>query len=240
MIIKEMLKKIIFGEKATSESYVKFLRKKGITIGEDVTIFAPTKTLIDIQYPWMIEIGNNVNITEGVKIITHDYSWSVMKKNMGEYEGAVLGASGKISIGDNVFIGLNSIILRGVSIGDNCIIGAGSVVVKNCESNCVYAGNPAKKIMTLEEFTRKRIAAQIEEAKELVLSYFKRYKKIPEKEVLNEYFMLFEANPSLIEKYKKQMMLCGNYEKSVLFSEKYKRQFKNYDEFIEFCFQKEG
>lgn len=58
--------------------------------------------------------------------------------------GEILGASGKISIRNNVFIGMNTIVLRNVNIVDNVIIEAGSVVSKDCESNCVYAGNPEK------------------------------------------------------------------------------------------------
>ena len=48
----------------------------------------------------MISIGNHVRITEGVKILTHDYSWSVLKN----YRGGVFGASGTVEIGDNVFM----------------------------------------------------------------------------------------------------------------------------------------
>lgn len=51
-----------------------------------------------------------------------------------------------ITIGDDVFIGANSIILKGVSIGDRVIIGAGSVVTKNIPDDEIWAGNPAKKI----------------------------------------------------------------------------------------------
>jgi len=51
-----------------------------------------------------------------------------------------------IIIGENVWIGMNSIILKGVMIGDNSIIGAGSVVTKDIEKNSIYAGNPARKI----------------------------------------------------------------------------------------------
>ena len=50
----------------------------------------------------------------------------------------------KVSIGDNVWIGANAIILPGVAIGNNCIIGAGSVVTKSFPSNCIIVGNPAK------------------------------------------------------------------------------------------------
>ena len=127
----------------------------------DCIVYVPTKTLIDEQYPWMISIGNHVRITEGVKILTHDYSWSVLKN----YRGGVFGASGIVEIGDNVFIGMNAIIERNVKIGNNVVIGAGSIVTKDCEENSVYAGVPAKRIMNIDEFLMKRRDKQLDEAK---------------------------------------------------------------------------
>ncbi|MDI9553531.1 MAG: DapH/DapD/GlmU-related protein, partial [Bacteroidota bacterium] len=56
------------------------------------------------------------------------------------------GVFGKIVIGNNVFIGINSIILSNTSIGDNCIVGAGSVVRGKFPENSVLAGNPAQII----------------------------------------------------------------------------------------------
>ncbi len=88
----------------------------------------------------MIKIGNNVRITRGCILLTHDYSWSVLAGVYGE----ILGGIGYLDIGDNVFIGMNSIILKNTSIGDNVVIGAGSVVSGKIECNSVYAGNPAR------------------------------------------------------------------------------------------------
>ncbi len=62
---------------------------------------------------------------------------------------------GVICVGNNVFIGNNSILLPGVIIGDNYIIGAGSVVSKNVPENSVVAGNPAKVIMSFSEYADK-------------------------------------------------------------------------------------
>jgi acetyltransferase-like isoleucine patch superfamily enzyme len=52
--------------------------------------------------------------------------------------------SGRVAIGNNVFIGTRSTILKGANIGDNSVIGAGSVVVGNIPANVIAAGNPAK------------------------------------------------------------------------------------------------
>ena len=137
MGVKEVLKKITYGKRYSSETYIDYLRKIGVKIGEDCTIYVPSKTLIDEQYPWMITIGNHVRITEGCKLLTHDYSWSVLKlyKGIEEDCGGIYGASGQVKINDNVFIGMNTVICRGVTIGSNVIIGAGSVVTKDCSSN---------------------------------------------------------------------------------------------------------
>ena len=180
MFLIEFIKRLILRERYSSETYINYLRKKGVIIGDDCSIYAPNKTLIDVQYPWMIKIGSHVRITEGVKILTHDYSWSVLKMiDASNLRGAILGASGKIEIGDNVFIGMNSIITRNVKIGDNVIIGVGSIVTKDCESDSVYCGCPAKKIMDIYEFYKKRKSLQIEEAKSLAVEYNKRYHKYP-------------------------------------------------------------
>jgi len=109
----------------------------------------------------------------------------------------ISGAVGKVEIGNNVFIGRNAIIMRNTVIGDNVIIGAGSVVTKDCESNYVYAGVPAKKIMTIEEFHEKRKNLQLQEAKEVAIQYYKRTGKIPSKEILREYIFLFENRENI-------------------------------------------
>lgn len=81
--IKSILRKAAYGYKAESSSYIEHLKSLGMKIGNDCIIYVPTKTLIDEQYPWMITIGDHVRITEGVKILTHDYSWSVLKNCRG-------------------------------------------------------------------------------------------------------------------------------------------------------------
>ena len=56
-----------------------------------------------------------------------------------------------VYISENVFIGSNVTILKGVTIGEGAIIAAGSIVISNVEANCIYAGNPAKKIKYMAE-----------------------------------------------------------------------------------------
>lgn len=236
MFIKEIYRKLRFGHKATSKDYVNYLRSLGMSIGEDVFFYAPLKTLVDTQYPWQISIGNHVKITQGVILLTHDYSWSVMKMvEMDGQSGRILGASGNLTIGNNVFIGMNAIVLRGVTIGNDVIIGAGSIVTKDCESGWVYAGNPAKKIISIQDYIKKRQDAQLEEAKELYVSYKKRYEKNPTRDVFHEYFMLFEKPVSLDRKQIEKMKLCGNYEDSLNYLNKNKAPFSSFEGFAAYC-----
>lgn len=232
MIIKKIYRKIIYKEKSDSESYIKFLKNKGITIGKNCRFFDSTSNIIDTQNPYMITIGDNVKITSNVIILTHDYSWSVLAYIKGE----MLGGIGKVDIGNNVFIGMGTIILKNTEIGDNVIIGAGSIVSGKIQSNSVYAGNPAKKIMNIEEFYEKRKAKQIDEAMEIVKQIETKQNRRPKKDELLEYFWLFETQ-SPNEKQKKQIKNIGKekYIMNKFYSSERKTEFKSFEEFLMFC-----
>ena len=236
-MLKNLLRKIIYKEKADSVSYVSWLRKKGVQIGDDVVIYAPMKTQIDTTCPWLLTIGDHVRITQGVTILTHDYSWSVLKC-LPECKGVILGAQSPVVIGSNVFIGMNATITRGVSIGDNVIIGTGSVVTKDCESDSVYAGNPARKIMTVSEYREKREALQFEEAKIMAINYRKIFGRNPPKEVFSEYFMMFcsSEEAACIPAFKKQMALCHGYDDTLAYMRNQKPLFDSYEEFLSACY----
>lgn len=72
--------------------------------------------------------------------------------------GEVTDIFGAINIGDNCFIGANTVILPGVTLVDNIIVAAGSVVTKSFyENNIIIGGNPARKITTWEASLEKNI-----------------------------------------------------------------------------------
>jgi acetyltransferase-like isoleucine patch superfamily enzyme len=56
-----------------------------------------------------------------------------------------------VKIGDNVWIGMNAVILKGVTVGENSVVAAGSVVTKSVEPNTVVAGNPAAVVKRFRE-----------------------------------------------------------------------------------------
>ena len=101
---------------------------------------------IDTLIPQMVEIGDNFISAPGVIITAHDASTSL---HGDQYRIE------KIIIGDNVFLGANSVILPGVHIGDNVIVGAGSIVTKDIPSNQIVAGNPAKIISSVDQYISK-------------------------------------------------------------------------------------
>ncbi|SFB69829.1 Hexapeptide repeat of succinyl-transferase [Zunongwangia mangrovi] len=96
----------------------------------------------------LIHIGDNVKIGGGVKIYDSDFH-SVDPIVRNSELDLVRKKNAPVYIDDNVFIGAQSIILKGVKIGKNSIIGAGSVVTKSIPSNQIWAGNPARFIKNI-------------------------------------------------------------------------------------------
>ena len=183
--IRQLVRKVIYGAKIDSEHYVRHLKHKGIAIGNGTIFYDPVSNVIDETNPSLLKLGNNVRITHGVVILTHDYSWSVLAGVYGE----CLGGVAPVTIGDNVFIGINAIITKGCQIGDNVIIGAASVVTNKCDSNSVYAGNPARKIMSLSEFYEKKKKTQLSDIENILsLAIQQRDREL----ALREYETLFK------------------------------------------------
>ena len=228
--IKRFIKKIIYGERADDVTYLQALRAGGAKIGERVRIFDSRSTTIDLTRPWMLDIGNDVQIAAGVTILTHGYDWSVLK---GLY-GNVLGSCGEVVIGDNCFIGMNTTILKGVHIGKNCVIGANSLVNRDIPEGWVAAGNPAKPIMPVADYLKKRQAAQVQEAKELYRCYRERMQKEPPVEVFDEFYWLFqEREEKLLPGQRKKMQLVGNYEQSLQLFMNTKPLYAGYSAFLD-------
>ena len=233
MGIKNFIKRKIFGNKADSQSYIAHLKNIGTKIGDRVVIYAPRNTIIDETRPYLIEIGDDVKITYGVTILTHGYDWSVLAR----LNDRVLGSAGKVKIGNNVFIGMHTTILKGVTIGNNVIIGANSLVNKDIPDNVVVAGNPARVIMSIDDYYKKRLDAQLSEAVEVYKEYVGRFGVEPSKEIFDEFFFLFENGDedTLPNSYKRQMSWGGRYEETLDNLRVTQKQFDGYEEFIEYA-----
>lgn len=121
----------------------------GVKMGENVRFYGMKPNMFSTE-PWLITIGNNVYITADVTFVTHDGGTLILRKEVPDLE-----LTAPISIGNNVYIGIKTIILPGTKIGNRCIIGAGSVVKGEYPDNSVIAGVPAKVIKTVDEYLEK-------------------------------------------------------------------------------------
>lgn len=119
--------------------------ENGMQIGTDCHIMG--ECILDPGHCWLITIGDRVSLAPRVHILAHDAS----TKRISGYT-----LIGKVTIGNDVFIGAGSIILPNVSIGNRVIIGAGSVVSRNIPDNSVAVGNPAKVIGSYDDYCEKR------------------------------------------------------------------------------------
>lgn len=120
-----------------------FYRSMGVKIGKNV--FVSPKAYIDITKPNMITIGDNCMITRNCIILSH----SAEKERI--FDGKIGGRRyGKVKIGNNVFLGVNTVVMPDVNIGDNVIVGATSLVNEDIPPNCVAYGVPAKRVKGLK------------------------------------------------------------------------------------------
>jgi len=152
--------------------YLRISKINSILIGENVTLIARFLTnTVGITNPIVLEcieggeivIGNNSGLTSAVissrqritigdyvkiggnaRLFDHDFhSIDYLSRREGENDKKGV-RSAEIVVGNDVFIGTNAIILKGVHIGARCIIAAGSVVtIKNIPDGSIVAGNPA-------------------------------------------------------------------------------------------------
>ncbi len=129
------------------------LRLFGAKIGSAVEI----KPCVNIKYPWLLTIGNEVWIGENVWI--DNIAMVTIGSNVCLSQGAVIltGShdykkasfnliTGSVILEDGVWIGALSIVNQGVTVASHSVLTSGSVATKNLEAYSVYQGNPAVKI----------------------------------------------------------------------------------------------
>lgn len=88
-----------------------------------------------------IEIGDNCLIASGCKFIDHDHGIALNSPM-----NIQPGTEAAITLGNDVWLGVNVVVLKGVSIGSGAIVAAGAVVTKNIGANEIWAGVPARKL----------------------------------------------------------------------------------------------
>lgn len=127
---------------ATPENYARHI---GVKIGKGCFI----STRAWSTEPYLVTIGNHVQLTKGVAIHTHGGGNSIRWKDPD------FDVFGKVIIEDWVYIGSYSQIMPGVFIGEGALIAAGSVVTKSVPPHMVVGGNPARIICTTDDYYKK-------------------------------------------------------------------------------------
>lgn len=138
----DILKRIVFrlrGEVPTST-----LVGRGMRVGRNFRRMAGV--ILDDSHCWLIEIGDDVTLAPRVHVLCHDAS----TKRFLNYTKI-----GRVTIGDNVFIGAGTVVLPGVTIGSDVVIGANSTVTHDIPGGSVVAGSPARRLCSLSEYLAK-------------------------------------------------------------------------------------
>ena len=105
-------------------------------------------TILDVA---KVRIGDNCQMAPGVSIYTAGHPLHPVSRNSGYEYGK------EVTIGDNVWIGGNTVICPGVHIGNNVVLGAGSVVTKDIPDWSVAAGNPCRVIRKITEADQRKL-----------------------------------------------------------------------------------
>lgn len=125
---------------------VAYATSLGVSIGEGSAIFSNELSIFG-GHPFLVTLGKRCFITEGVRFVTHDGGVLLFRRDMPD-----LDLVAPIVLGDDVYVGMRSIILPGTRVGNRCVIGAGSVVRGDVPGESVVAGVPARVIKPLSEY----------------------------------------------------------------------------------------
>lgn len=131
---------------------VAYARSVGVTVGDDCRLIGIKRAQFGSE-PYLISIGNHVTIAAGVTFTTHDGGVWVLREKYPDID-----VFGKITIEDNVFVGMGATILPGVTIGRDSIVAAGALVNRDVPAGSVVGGVPARHIRSIDEYEQKALA----------------------------------------------------------------------------------
>lgn len=155
--------------KHDSVAYARYL---GVRIGENAQILANPEIAFGSE-PWLITLGDNVDVTAEVRFINHEGGMWCARALNEKFKDKDLFLP--IVVGNNVMIGVGSIIMPGVKIGNNVIIGSHSIVTKDIPDESVVAGCPAKQISSMEKFMAGLESKELFPTKKMSQTEKKRY-----------------------------------------------------------------
>jgi acetyltransferase-like isoleucine patch superfamily enzyme len=143
---------VYFDSRLYMKCYNNLLKKHGFKLKGTPRFIAKSARFDDFN---RITLGDRLVVSMNVHFLTHDYSYTTALISINEKPNTDIGLLREIIIGDNVFIGMNSILLPGTKIGNNVIIGAGTVVRGTIPDYSVVTGNPAAVISDIRDFAMK-------------------------------------------------------------------------------------
>lgn len=129
-------------------SPVRHARLIGVNLGSNCLIY---RSMEWPSEPYLVTIGNNVQLTRGVAIHTHGGD-NVVRRKIPDFD-----AFGKVVIKDWAYVGAHAQIMPGVTIGEGAMVAAGSIVTKSVPDGMVVAGNPARIICSVDEFLERNV-----------------------------------------------------------------------------------
>lgn len=145
-LFRVLTKTYVLYHSLLNRANLEIAKYRGMKVGLNFNM--PDKVFFGTE-PYLIEIGDNVNIAAGVRFVNHGGTASLLRKLPGYEDARILG---RIKIGNNCTIGLNCVIMQDVQIGNNCILGANSVLSQSMPDNTVFIGNPAQFLCTIEDY----------------------------------------------------------------------------------------
>ena len=162
-------------------SPIEYWRSMGVQIGNNCSLKNPSFG----GEPFLVSIGDHVQITDNVHFFTHGGGW-VFRKEIPDMD-----FFGKIVIKDNVYIGSGAYIMPGVTIESNVIIGAHSVVTKSVPEGAIVAGNPAKIIGSIEDYKHKISPYNMKTKGLSINDKIKKIKNAPESMFVKKEYLKF-------------------------------------------------
>lgn len=177
-LIFKIIKKIIYLLILVFLGRIRYGRFLGVKIGRNCRVYISEWG----TEPFLVKIGDNVTITSGVMLLTHDGStWLVNDEKGRRY------LYRRVVIKNNVFIGINTIVMPGVIIGNNVVVASGSVVTKSIPDNKIVAGNPAKIIGEFNEYYEKVMNTYVsKENLDMKIPYKQRILKVVDSTFKND------------------------------------------------------
>jgi acetyltransferase-like isoleucine patch superfamily enzyme len=157
---------------------VRYARRLGVRVGRDCRLLGVTRGTFGSE-PYLVQLGDHVTITAGVHFVTHDGGVWVLRAEYPDLE-----VVGRVTVGDNVFVGLGATLLPGTRVGRDVVIGAGSVVSGTIPPGTVAVGVPARPVRTLADY-RERVLGRATHL---------RGRPEPEKRALFEAFLAGEVD----------------------------------------------